>query len=55
MLRLTWFQFTFFNSLMIVLLNFNLFYFVYEKNTQNWFITFVFIVAYFALVHVVCS
>ncbi|EOH4078863.1 hypothetical protein ACL7AP_001572, partial [Campylobacter jejuni] len=28
MLRLTWFQFTFFNSLMIVLLNFNLFYFV---------------------------
>ncbi len=55
MLRLTWFQFTFFNSLMIVLLNFNLFYFVYEKNTQNWFITFVFIVAYFALVHVICS
>ncbi|EAK1936533.1 phosphoethanolamine transferase [Campylobacter jejuni] len=55
MLRLTWFQFTFFNSLMIVLLNFNLFYFVYEKNTQNWFITFVFIMAYFALVHVVCS
>lgn len=55
MLRLTWLQFTFFNSLMIVLLNFNLFYFVYEKNTQNWFITFVFIVAYFALVHVICS
>ncbi|EAJ8082708.1 phosphoethanolamine transferase [Campylobacter jejuni] len=55
MLRLTWFQFTFFNSLMIVLLNFNLFYFVYEKNTQNWLITFVFIVAYFALVHVICS
>ncbi|WP_257411166.1 hypothetical protein, partial [Campylobacter jejuni] len=27
MLRLTWLQFTFFNSLMIVLLNFNLFYF----------------------------
>ncbi|WP_230122900.1 hypothetical protein, partial [Campylobacter jejuni] len=43
MLILTWLQFTFFNYLMIVLLNFNLFYFVYEKNTQNWFINFVFI------------
>ncbi|EHG2418087.1 lipid A/FlgG phosphoethanolamine transferase EptC, partial [Campylobacter jejuni] len=51
MFKLTWFWFTFFNSLMIAILNFNLFYFVYEKNNQNWFITFVFIVAYFALVH----
>lgn len=55
MLRLTWFWFTFLNSLMIAILNFNLFEFVYEKNNQNWFITFVFIIAYFALVHVVCS
>ncbi|ENM3423712.1 lipid A/FlgG phosphoethanolamine transferase EptC, partial [Campylobacter jejuni] len=55
MFKLTWFWFTFLNSLMIAILNFNLFEFVYEKNTQNWFITFVFIVAYFALVHVICS
>ena len=55
MFRLTWFWFVFLNSLMIVLLNFNLFHFVYEKNMQNEFISFVFIVAYFALVHLVCS
>lgn len=55
MFRLTWFWFVFLNSLMITILNFNLFEFVYEKNTQNWFITSVFVLAYFALVHVVCS
>ncbi|EAJ0057617.1 lipid A/FlgG phosphoethanolamine transferase EptC [Campylobacter jejuni] len=55
MFKLTWFWFTFFNSLMIAILNFNLFYFVYEKNNQNWFIIFVFIVAYFALVHAIFS
>lgn len=55
MLRLTWFWFTFLNSLMIAILNFNLFEFVYEKNNQNWFITFVFIIAYFALVHAIFS
>ncbi|HDZ5107238.1 TPA: phosphoethanolamine transferase [Campylobacter jejuni] len=55
MFRLTWFWFVFLNSLIITILNFNLFEFVYEKNAQNWFITFVFVLAYFALVHVVCS
>ncbi|HDZ4997776.1 TPA: DUF1705 domain-containing protein, partial [Campylobacter jejuni] len=55
MFKLTWFWFTFLNSLMIAILNFNLFEFVYEKNNQNWFITFVFIIAYFALVHAIFS
>ncbi|AXP08900.1 phosphoethanolamine transferase [Campylobacter hepaticus] len=55
MLKLTWFKFTFLNSLIITLLNFNLFCFVYEKNAQNFFITFVFVLAYFALVHAIFS
>ncbi|EOJ2529995.1 hypothetical protein ACM1LA_001511, partial [Campylobacter jejuni] len=37
MFKLNWFWFTFLNSLMIAILNFNLFEFVYEKNNQNWF------------------
>ncbi|EOH4508111.1 phosphoethanolamine transferase domain-containing protein, partial [Campylobacter jejuni] len=55
MFKLNWFWFTFLNSLMIAILNFNLFEFVYEKNNQNWFITFVFIIAYLALVHAIFS
>ncbi|EDD2489727.1 phosphoethanolamine transferase [Campylobacter coli] len=55
MLKLTWFRFTLLNSLLIVSLNFNLYYFVYEKTSENLFITFSFIIIYFGLVHVICS
>ncbi|MBM0636431.1 phosphoethanolamine--lipid A transferase [Campylobacter sp. VicNov18] len=55
MFKITWLQFTFLNSFMITLLNFNLFYLVYEKNDHNLFITITFIIAYFALVHAICS
>ncbi|EAK7041933.1 phosphoethanolamine--lipid A transferase, partial [Campylobacter coli] len=49
------FRFTLLNSLLIVSLNFNLYYFVYEKTSENLFITFSFIIIYFGLVHVICS
>lgn len=54
MLRLSWFQFTLLNSILITLLNFNLFIFVY-KNLQSFWLTLAFIIAYFSLVHSIFS
>ncbi|MBZ7951346.1 phosphoethanolamine transferase [Campylobacter sp. LH-2024] len=55
MFKFTWLQFTLLNSLLIVALNFNLFHFVYEKSSQNFFITFSFILIYFGFVHTIFS
>lgn len=53
-LKISWFKFTLLNSILITLLNFNLHLFVYEK-LQNLWLTLVFVVAYFGLVHAILS
>ena len=54
MLQLSWFQFTLLNSILITLLNFNLFAFAY-KNLESFWLVLGFIFGYFALIHMILS
>lgn len=54
MLKISWFKFTLLNTIFIVLLNFNAFFFVYKNLSQNQLLmTLVLTLAYASLVHII--